>query len=181
MARGHTFHTAAKLPLGLVLAALLAACATPLSQDDLERELRRAGASVPGMGRNFLVFPVYADSKLASWTLIAESHTDGGSPLAERLGYDFKRAERRTIKIVVGGSYPDLTRDVVIEALERQSGANLSRLMLVVVGAGKYTPELQRAARARRIRFASRDLQCAGGGSSSLWRRLWRSKPVCGS
>lgn len=157
MARWHAFHTAATLPLGLALVALLAACATPLSQEDLERELRRAGASA-GLGRSFLVFPVHADSKLAAWTLRAESHTEGGSPLAERLGYDFERAERRTIKIVVGGSYPDLTRDVVLEALERQSGANLSRLTLVVVGAGKYTDELQRAARARRIRFVSRDL-----------------------
>jgi hypothetical protein len=160
MTRRHVLCGAARLPVGVALAALAAqllGCAT-LSQEDLERELRRAGESVPGLGRDFLVFPVHADSKLAAWTLRAESRTEGGSSLAERLGYDFERAERRSIKIVVGGSYPDLTRDVVLEALARHSDDDLSRLTLVVVGAGEYAGELQRAARARRVRFIPRDL-----------------------
>ena len=141
----------------LLSALLLVGCVT-LSQSELERELRRAGSAVPGLGKDFLLFPVHADSKIAAWTLLAEARTGGGSPMAERLAYDFERAERRSMKIVVGGAYPALTREIVLEALERNPDSDLSRLTLVVVGAGDYTDELRRAARAQRIRFYQRSL-----------------------
>ena len=149
-------------PAGAALAALLVACVlvacAPLSQVELERQLERAGASVRGLGRDFVVVPIHADSQIAAWTLLAEARTEGGSQLAERLGHDFARAERRTMKIVVGGTYPALTHEVVMEALEQNAGADLSRLTLVVVGSGEYADELRAAARARRARFYQRDL-----------------------
>lgn len=148
---GRTLATLALFP------ALLSGCVT-LTQTELEQELRQAGRAVPGLGDDFLLFPIHADSKVAAWTLLAEARSGEGSPMAQQLAYDFERAERRSMKIVVGGAYPALTREIVLEALERNPDSDLSRLTLVVVGAGDYTDELRRAARAQRIRFYQRSL-----------------------
>ena len=158
MTRRRIFRLAASLALLLPLAALAAGCAA-LTQAELEDRLERAGASVPGLGRDFVVVSIHADSRVAAWTLMAEARTDGGSPLARRLSRDFERAERRSMKIVVGGTYPALTREVVLEALELTPHADLSRLTLVVVGSEEYADELRAAARAPRVRFYDRDLR----------------------
>ena len=142
----------------LGLGLLVLACATPLSERDVEARLRRAGASVRGIGSEFLVVPVYADSRVAAWTLVAEARAEGATLMGQRLSHDFKREATRRRSIVVGGPFSDLTREIVLDAFGLLEDRALEGLTLVYVGEAAHAGELRRAAHARRARFHHRPL-----------------------
>lgn len=148
-------------PAGVLAAIALTlgavACATPLSHRDVETRLRGAGASVRGLGPDFVVAPIHADSRIAAWTLIAEARAEGASQIGERLSHDLRQGASRRRGVVVGGPYADLTRLALLDALDLLEGRSLAGLTLVYVGDGRHARELRQAARARRARFYHRD------------------------
>ena len=68
---------------GLCLMLVLAGCATP-SEQALRGKLKQAASSLRG-GERAVVVPIYADSRMAAWTLMAEARS-GESPLERQLG-----------------------------------------------------------------------------------------------
>jgi hypothetical protein len=144
------------LAVGVLLA--LAACAAPVSEEALEEKLRRAGASVRGLGSDPSVFPITADSQVAAWTLTAESKESGPLPLARQLNHRMGRASKRQRMLVVGGPYSSLTREVVLDALALNEGKPLPGLVLVYVGSAESAREVRTAAGALGVRFIQREL-----------------------
>lgn len=144
------------LAVGVLLA--LAACAAPVSEEALEEKLRRAGASVRGLGSDPQVFPITADSQVAAWTLTAESKESGPLPLARQLNHRMGRASKRQRMLVVGGPYSSLTREVVLDALALNEGKPLPGLVLVYVGSAESAREVRTAAGALGVRFIQREL-----------------------
>ncbi len=141
--------------LGLGLLAL--ACAT-LSESEVEARLRRAAASVRGIGSDFLVVPIHADSHVAAWTLVAEARGEGATAMSRRLSHDFRRGAKRRQSIVIGGPFSELTREIVMDAFGLLEDQTLDGLTLVYVGEAAHSGELRLAARARRARFHHREL-----------------------
>jgi hypothetical protein len=150
---------AARILLLAVALLLAASCATPVSQDEVEQRLKSAGASVKGLGSNFVVVPVHADSKVAAWTLAAEARAEGSTPFAQHLSYDLRRGAERRRGVVVGGFYPDLTYAALVDAFELLEGRSLAGLTLVYVGSGEHAGELRQLCRAHRARFYHRELR----------------------
>jgi hypothetical protein len=145
-----------------VLAALgagaLLACATTLSQDDVDQRLRLVGRSVAGASAEFLTLPVHADSQVAEWTLLAEAKSEDGSSMGRALNHDFRRSIQRPITVVVGGPWPDLTRVVVLEAWVLQEREQRPNLTLIYVGPEKYAAELGDVTRRHGARFVHREM-----------------------
>ncbi len=144
------------LAVGVLLAS--AACVAPVSGEALEEKLRQAGASVRGLGSDPSVFPITADSQMAAWTLAAESKESGPLPLARQLNHRMDRASKRHRMLVVGGPYPSLSREVVLDALALNEGKPLPGLVLVYVGSAESAREVRTAAGTLGIRFIQRDL-----------------------
>jgi hypothetical protein len=134
------------------------ACATTLSQEDLDQRLRLVGRSVQGAKAEFLTLPVHADSRLAAWTLLAEANSDEGSGMGRALNYDFRRSQERPITVVVGGPWPELTRQVVLEAWLLQEREMRPNLTLIYVGPEEYADELGDLTRRHRARFVHREM-----------------------
>lgn len=144
--------------VALVAALLALACATPVDEKAVERKLRVAGSSVPGLPRGFLVVPIHATSKMEAWTLTAEARGEDSTVAGRRLSHDLRREARRQRGVVVGGVYPDLTRAVVLDAFDELAGQALDGLTLVYVGDPVHAEELRLAARAHRAGFQHRSL-----------------------
>jgi len=144
----------------LVAALLLlqAACAAPPSGDTLEQKLRQAGASVHGLGSDPSIFPITADSRMAAWTLTAESKESGPLPISRQLNHRLGRAAKRNQMLVVGGPYSSLTREVVLGALALNAGKPLPGLVLVYVGSAESAHDVRTAAKTLGIRFVQREL-----------------------
>jgi hypothetical protein len=144
----------------LVAVALIVstACAGPVSGEALEEKLRQAGASVRGLGTDLSVFPITADSRMAAWTLAAESKESGPLPLARQLNHRMDRASKRNRVLVVGGPYSSLTREVVLDALAMNEGKPLRGLVLVYVGSAESARDVRTAAGSLGIRFVQREL-----------------------
>ena len=139
-------------------AGLALACATTLSLDDLDQRLRLVGRSVQGAQAEFLTLPVHADSQVAAWTLLAEARSDEGSGMGRALNHDFRRSVQRPITVVVGGPWPDLTREVVLEAWLLQERETRPNLTLIYVGPEEYADELGDVTRRHRARFVHREM-----------------------
>jgi len=145
-----------------ILAALGAgavlACATTLSQDQVDQRLRLVGRSVAGANAEFLTMPVHADSQVAEWTLLAETKSEEGSSMGRALNHDFRRSVQRPITVVVGGPWPDLTRAVVLEAWGLQERERRPNLTLIYVGSEEYAAELGDVTRRHGARFVHREM-----------------------
>jgi hypothetical protein len=133
-------------------------CATPLTESDVEARLRSAASSVRGLGSDFLVVPVHADSKVAAWTLMAEARAEGATAMSRRLSHDFLREAQRRRSIVIGGPFSELTREIVLDAFGLLEDRSLDGLTLVYVGEAAQAGDLRLATRARRARFHHREL-----------------------
>jgi hypothetical protein len=137
---------------------LALACATTLSQDDVDQRLRLVGRSVEGAKGEFLTLPVHADSQVAAWTLLAEAKSDEGTPMGRALNHDFRRSLQRPITVVVGGAWPDLTREVVLEAWLLQERESRPQLTLIYVGPEIHADELGDVTRRHGARFVHREM-----------------------
>ena len=142
-------RAASVLAAAALLAACAAGCATPIRDGALERRLRFVGYSVLGPTARFSVVPVSADSPMMAWTLIASSRADGPSSDAKALRHKLRAGAAGPARIVVGGPFPHLTEQVVLDAFELNRGGALPGLTLVVVGG--EDPPSQVVAEARRL------------------------------
>lgn len=142
------------LGLGLLIAILAASgCATPISEDRFEEQLQDSASRIPGLGRNHVI-PIYADSKLVAQGLLYEArHYPDSSEMSALLGKRLAAASKRRISLVVGGPYPDLTEQVLTNALALNRRQGLRGMKVVLVSSKGPSPDLSRAAREARVRL----------------------------
>lgn len=143
----------------LALSGFLAiGCATPLTEADLEAKLQAAGATVSRPGRK-RVIPIYAESKTSAWTLLAEAKVDPESRLSAQLGKRLALARRRGLSTIVGGPYPALSDQVVLNAFGLCRDGDLSGLTVVFVSPERPSQALAQAAARAKVRLHYRALR----------------------
>ena len=133
-------------------------CVTPLTEADLEKDLGRAASSVPALGRKRII-PIYAETKMAAWALLADAKSNPSSPMSYRLSRGLAAAARRGFGVVVGGPYPALSDQVVRNALKLHRERPLGGLMLVFVSAKPPSEALWEAARHADARLHHREFR----------------------
>jgi hypothetical protein len=136
---------------------LATGCVTPVTEADLEVKLKDAGATVSGLGRE-RVIPIYAESKTAAWTLLAEAKLEPDSRLSAQIGKSLELATRRGMSSIVGGPYPALSDQVVRNAFALQRDGDLSGLTVVFVSPRRPSQALVRAAARAKVRLHYRAL-----------------------
>ncbi len=147
------------IPIVLIVSLMLAAgCITPGSEADLEKDLERAASSVPTLGRKRII-PVYAETKMAAWALLADAKSDPSSPMSYRMSRGLAAAARRGFGVVVGGPYPALSDQVVRNALTLHRERPLGGLTLVFVSAKPPSEALRKAAKHAEARLYHREFR----------------------
>ena len=147
------------MPIVLTVSLMLATgCITPVSEADLERDLERAASSVPALGRKRII-PIYAETQMAAWALLADAKSDPSSPMSYRLSRGLAAAARRKVGVVVGGPYPALSDQVVRNALTLHSDHSLGGLMLVFVSDKPPSDALLKAAKQADARLQHREFR----------------------
>jgi hypothetical protein len=139
----------------LLVALLVAGCATPYTEAELEQRLERVGAATGGLRRPRVV-AIHADSRAAALGLLAEARANADSPLSAALGRSLAAAHRSRRDVVAGGPFADLTDRALRNALALQPEAGLPGLRLVVASQERPSGELQNAARRARVRLIYR-------------------------
>lgn len=137
---------------------VLAACTTPLPEEALERRLRLVGTSVLGPRASFTTVPIQADSNLMAWTLIADARTNGPSNEARWLQRKLSAGAQGPAQLVVGGPFPGLTRQVLLDAFGLNEDRSLPGLTLVFVGDEASAADVRSAAQRVGARFHQRAL-----------------------
>ena len=133
-------------------------CVTPLTEADLEKELARSASSVPALGRKRII-PIYAETKMAAWALLADAKSDPSSTMSHRLSRGLALAARRGFGVVVGGPYPALSDQVVRNALTLHRERPLGGLTLVFVSAKPPSEALREAATSADARLHHREFR----------------------
>jgi len=151
----HTRVIAIVLVVSLMLAM---GCVTLLTEDDLEKDLDRAASSVPALGRK-RVIPIYAETKMAAWALLADAKSDPSSQMSYRVSRGLALAARRGFGVVVGGPYPALSDQVVRNALTLHRERPLGGLTLVFVSAKPPSEALREAAASADARLHHREFR----------------------
>jgi hypothetical protein len=147
------------VPIVLTVSLMLATgCITPLTEADLEEDLERAASSVPALGRKRII-PVYAETQMAAWALLADAKTDPSSLMSYRLSRGLASAARRGFGVVVGGPYPALSDQVVRNALTLHRERPLGGLRLVFVSAKPPSEALWKAAKHAEARLYHREFR----------------------
>lgn len=141
------------LGLCLAVAALLAlGCVTPVTEHELEQSLEQSASRIPNLGRK-RVIPIYAETRLVAKALLLEARANPDSQLSALLGKRIAAASKRHFSVVVGGPYPDLTEQVLANALALNQEGGLAGMKLVLVSSQGPSAELTRAAREARARL----------------------------
>lgn len=141
------------LALGLFCGFLVTlGCVTPLTEEELQQDLERSASRIPDLGRKRVV-PIYAETSLVARALLYEARHDPDSELSALLGKRMAAASKRRISLVVGGPYPDLTEQVLANALHLNQEQGLRGMKVVLVSAQGPSAELARAAREARVRL----------------------------
>jgi hypothetical protein len=145
--------------VALLAACLLAGCGTKMSARELDARLNRESQTVASRQAIRRVFPVYAQTKMEAWILRSEAKTEPeSSPLSLQLADGFRLGQRRKVDYVVGGPFPELSEQLVLNGLLLNEGRTLPGLHIVLVSPAAPTPELRRAASARRAQLEHRVL-----------------------
>ncbi|HEY8154904.1 MAG TPA: hypothetical protein VII72_12320 [Myxococcota bacterium] len=151
------FRTQHRAVLASALGALLAlGCVTPMTQEELAGKLAAAAASVPGQGRKPQVFPIFAETKTEAWVLLADARSDPESPQSRQLSAHLATAASRRQVLVVGGPYPDLCDQVVLNAFALRRDRPLRGLTLVFVAPAPPSASVTAAASAASARLVHR-------------------------
>jgi len=139
--------------LTLLLLALLltAGCVTAVTELEFEEQLEATADRIPNLGRK-RVIPIYAETPMLAKALLYEARHDQDSQLSALLGKRIAAASKRGISIVVGGPYPDLTEQVLSNALNLQD-AGLRGVKVVLVGAEGPSTGLTQLARDSQVRL----------------------------
>lgn len=143
----------------LLAGHLLAGCATMMSERELGARLDLEGQAVASRQAMRKIFPVYAQTKVEEWILRSEAKSDpASSPLSVQLANGFRIGQRRRIDYVIGGPFPELSDQLVLNGLLLNEGRALPGLRVVLVSPAAPTPALRRAAHAKRVRLEHRVL-----------------------
>ena len=145
--------------VALAVACLLAGCGTKMTARDLDARLSRESQTVASRQAIRRVFPVYAQTKMEAWILQSEAKAEPeSSPSSLQLADGFKIGQLRKVDYVVGGPFPELSDQLVLNGLLLNEGRALPGLRIVLVSPAAPTPELRRAASARRVQLEHRVL-----------------------
>ena len=145
--------------MALVATCLLAGCGTKMTARELDARLNRESQTVASRPAIRRVFPVHAQTKLEAWLVQSEAKTEPeSSPLSLELADGFKIGQRRKVDYVVGGPFSELSDQLVLNGLLLNEGRALPGLRIVLVSPAAPTPELRRAASARRAQLEHRVL-----------------------
>ena len=145
--------------VALLAGCLLAGCATKMTARELETRLNRESQTVASRQAIRRVFPVYAQTKMEAWILRWEAKTEPeSSPPSLQLADGFKIGQLRKVDYVVGGPFPELSDQLVLNGLLLNEGRALPGLRIVLVSPAAPTSELRRAASASRVHLEHRVL-----------------------
>ena len=143
----------------LVAAALAAACATVYEERATEHQLAEVSREVPGLRRPRLV-PIHAETSVVAFGLLNEARVNRESPLSTVTQRALEAARRGRRDAVAGGPFPELTDQVLVNALRLSQGdAALAGLSLVVASPAPPSPALAAAARDAKVRLLHRPLR----------------------
>jgi hypothetical protein len=141
------------LGLGLLCGFLVTlGCVTPVTEQELQKDLERSASHIPNLGRK-RVIPIYAETRLVARALLFAARRDPDSEMSALLGKRMAAASKRRISLVVGGPYPDLTEQVLANAMRLNQEHGLRGMKVVLVSERGPSPELARAAREARVRL----------------------------
>jgi hypothetical protein len=146
------------LLLALVLATGLCACVTALTEDQVEDRLQVAAKPVASARPKRLI-PIYAETSFVAKALLTEARVNPESPLSVSVSRRIEIAAQRRLQVVVGGPYPDLTDQVVTNALRLQPEKGLRGATLVFVSPQRPSPQLQAAAKQAQARLYHREFR----------------------
>jgi hypothetical protein len=145
--------------VALLAACLLAGCATKMTARELDARLNRESEAVALRQAVRRVFPVFAQTKMEAWLLRSEAQTEPESSLLSlQLADGFRIGQLRKVDYVVGGPFPELSDQLVLNGLIMNEGRTLPGLRIVLVSPTAPTPELRRAASARHVQLEHRVL-----------------------
>ncbi|MBK7952268.1 MAG: hypothetical protein IPK00_26835 [Deltaproteobacteria bacterium] len=145
------------LLVGCLLVGLLAGCATKMTAPELNGRLKRESQAVAQRQAIRRIIPVHAQTKMEAWILRTEAKTSPeASPISLQLADGFRLGQRRRVDYVVGGPFPDLLEQLVLNGLHMNEGRALPGLRIVLVSPAAPTPGLRQAASARRARLEHR-------------------------
>lgn len=143
--------------LGFALGGLAAlGCVTPLSEAEIGQQLERATEGMR-LGRS-RVMPITAETGLLAKALLYEARADRRSELSRQLSRRIAVAAKRRQHVVVGGPYPDLSDQVLSNALLLNDAEQLAGIKVVLVSAETPSPRLARAASGAGVRLYHRSL-----------------------
>ncbi len=146
---------------GIALFGLLlgVGCISPMTEDQLESELRQTANSISDAPRAKRIVPIHADTRMAAWTMLtAASNNPQSSPLSRQLGVGFALGSRRQVLYVVGGNYPKLVDRILRNAFAFNEGTSLKGLKLVLVSPAAPSQELKLAVNRAGARLEFRPL-----------------------
>jgi hypothetical protein len=144
------------LLLALLLAPGLGSCVTALTQDEVEDRLQAAARPV-ATTRPRRVIPIYAETSFVAKALLTEARVNAESPLSVSVSRRMEIAAQRRLQVVVGGPYPDLTDQVVTNALRLQQERGLRGATLVFVSPERPSSQLLEAAKQAQARLYHRE------------------------
>ena len=146
------------LLLPLVLVPWLGACVTALTEDEVEDRLEVAAKPVASV-RPRRVIPIYAETSFVAKALLTEARVNTESPLSVSVSRRMEIAAQRRLQVVVGGPYPDLTDQVVTNALRLQQEKGLRGATLVFVSPQRPSAQLLEAAKQAQARLYHREFR----------------------
>ena len=153
------YHRNQTAIVALLAGCLLAGCGTKMTSRELDARLNRESQTVASRQAIRRVFPVYAQTKMEVWILRSEAKTEPESSLLSlQLADGFRIGQLRKVDYVVGGPFPELSDQLILNGLLLNEGRALPGLRIVLVSPAAPTPELRRAASERRAQLEHRVL-----------------------
>jgi hypothetical protein len=128
---------------------LFAACAASgPSTSTRERLVALAQAEV---GVDAIVVAVDAESNDDAWGRVVRARTESPLEESKQLAQVFDAHVGGPTRVVVGGLYPQLTEQVLVDAFALVDATSLAQLRVVVVGPDPVTPRLRDACTRRDV------------------------------
>ena len=103
--------------------------------------------------------PIHADSRMEAWARLGDARAQTSDALSRALGQQLRATRTRRLTFVVGGPYPDLSDQVILNALEWNQGSVLPGLTLVYVSPEPPSAELSSKLDQKRARVVHQPLQ----------------------
>jgi hypothetical protein len=127
------------------LALLASACASTLGPEDALHALRRDARELTDGSSETAYVPVLADSAEDARGRIVRARTGRRLDESRVLAATFEPAAREAVEVVVGGPYPALVEQVLLDALAQTPQPRLPGLRVVVISRDAPSAALQQA------------------------------------